>query len=287
MSHGCRVNVGKYWGGLRLKALTRENANVGFLASTDTKPSLYLIEKGRILQCMMRNLGILWCFRCQAHCWRLLFRQPAALEMRASRSLCHPRLTEEDAAFHAERTWIDFEHFADNWDAPQLTALDGSACLRCCVRNLRMSVASPLLLPSHAVFCLSLTILKWVFWRQPSFKAVSLKLKPEIPRHEFSLDADSPQLQTQQDYTAPTPDWALLGSPNEGFAPTETRKLRVRPRPILSEEKETWTNLASGLPINPLRVHYVLRIPSYLLFLWGSTLRELKVGDTHDIGLQM
>ena len=30
-----------------------------------------------------------------------------------------------------------------------------------------------------------------------------------------------------------------MGSPDEGFAPTETRKKRARPRPILSEEKET------------------------------------------------
>ncbi|CAE8735325.1 unnamed protein product, partial [Polarella glacialis] len=42
------------------------------------------------------------------------------------------------------------------------------------------------------------------------------------------------------DYTLATPEWALLGSPAEGFAPTETRKIRARPRPILSDNKEQW-----------------------------------------------
>lgn len=42
------------------------------------------------------------------------------------------------------------------------------------------------------------------------------------------------------EYTAATPSWALLGSPSEGFAPTETRQLRARARPKWSEEKELW-----------------------------------------------
>mmetsp|Transcript_378 Transcript_378/g.1267 ORF Transcript_378/g.1267 Transcript_378/m.1267 type:complete len:370 (+) Transcript_378:207-1316(+) len=42
---------------------------------------------------------------------------------------------------------------------------------------------------------------------------------------------------SSSDYTAPTPDWALHGSPGQGFAPTETRKLRARPRPVTSDEK--------------------------------------------------
>jgi len=39
------------------------------------------------------------------------------------------------------------------------------------------------------------------------------------------------------DYAAATPAWALYGSPGEGFAPTEVRKLRPRPRPVFSDEK--------------------------------------------------
>ncbi|CAE7400154.1 TYW1 [Symbiodinium natans] len=60
-----------------------------------------------------------------------------------------------------------------------------------------------------------------------------------IDFEHFADSWESAEL-TAQDYTSPTPDWALLGSPGEGFAPTETRKLRARPRPVLSEEKENW-----------------------------------------------
>jgi len=56
--------------------------------------------------------------------------------------------------------------------------------------------------------------------------------------------------QTEQlsalDYTAPTPEWALYGSPGQGFAPTETRKLRLRPRPAFSDEKRVPETLAGG-----------------------------------------
>eukprot|EP00927_Polykrikos_kofoidii_P077990 TRINITY_DN74874_c0_g1_i1.p1 TRINITY_DN74874_c0_g1~~TRINITY_DN74874_c0_g1_i1.p1 ORF type:complete len:476 (-),score=60.21 TRINITY_DN74874_c0_g1_i1:264-1649(-) len=40
------------------------------------------------------------------------------------------------------------------------------------------------------------------------------------------------------DYTETTPQWALYGSSCQGFAPTETRKLRLKPRPALSTEKD-------------------------------------------------
>lgn len=46
------------------------------------------------------------------------------------------------------------------------------------------------------------------------------------------------------DYAADTPEWALYGSPGEGFAPTETRKVRARARPAFSEEKLTWRQSA-------------------------------------------
>lgn len=39
------------------------------------------------------------------------------------------------------------------------------------------------------------------------------------------------------DYAAPTPEWALYGSPGQGFAPTEVRKVRAKPRPIFSTDK--------------------------------------------------
>jgi len=42
---------------------------------------------------------------------------------------------------------------------------------------------------------------------------------------------------TALDYAASTPGWALYGSPSQGFAPTETRRVRARPRPVFSEEK--------------------------------------------------
>jgi len=41
------------------------------------------------------------------------------------------------------------------------------------------------------------------------------------------------------DYTAQTPMWALYGSSQEGFSPAETRKVRARPRPLYSEQKDT------------------------------------------------
>ena len=47
-------------------------------------------------------------------------------------------------------------------------------------------------------------------------------------------------------YTRETPKWALLGSPSEGFAPTETRQRRARARPKWSEEKELWRAASSG-----------------------------------------
>lgn len=39
------------------------------------------------------------------------------------------------------------------------------------------------------------------------------------------------------DYASTTPSWALYDSPQEGFAPTETRKIRARPRPLFSTDK--------------------------------------------------
>lgn len=42
---------------------------------------------------------------------------------------------------------------------------------------------------------------------------------------------------TASDYLAPTPEWALYGSAGQGFAPTETRKMRGRPRPLYSDQK--------------------------------------------------
>jgi len=42
---------------------------------------------------------------------------------------------------------------------------------------------------------------------------------------------------TALDYAVTTPTWALYGSPSEGFAPTETRRVRARSRPVFSEEK--------------------------------------------------
>jgi len=39
------------------------------------------------------------------------------------------------------------------------------------------------------------------------------------------------------EYVVPTPSWALYGSPEEGFSPSETRKIRARPRPMYSRDK--------------------------------------------------
>eukprot|EP00929_Paragymnodinium_shiwhaense_P056998 TRINITY_DN28524_c0_g1_i1.p2 TRINITY_DN28524_c0_g1~~TRINITY_DN28524_c0_g1_i1.p2 ORF type:complete len:164 (+),score=29.75 TRINITY_DN28524_c0_g1_i1:407-898(+) len=41
-----------------------------------------------------------------------------------------------------------------------------------------------------------------------------------------------------EQYAAATPDWALYGSAEEGFAPTETRKIRGRSRPQYSSDKD-------------------------------------------------
>lgn len=48
---------------------------------------------------------------------------------------------------------------------------------------------------------------------------------------------------TAVNYALPTPEWALYGSPSEGFAPTEKRKVRKRPRPLYSAEKQPRVDL--------------------------------------------
>lgn len=57
---------------------------------------------------------------------------------------------------------------------------------------------------------------------------------------DFDVFADTWQTEglSALDYAAPTPDWALFDSPNQGFAPTEKRKIRARPRPLYSTEKD-------------------------------------------------
>jgi len=64
---------------------------------------------------------------------------------------------------------------------------------------------------------------------------------------DFDKFADTSEADgiTATDYASETPSWALYGSAEQGFAPTETRKKRARARPLLSEEKEGWRARAS------------------------------------------
>lgn len=62
---------------------------------------------------------------------------------------------------------------------------------------------------------------------------------------------------TALDYATATPSWALYGSPTQGFAPTETRKIRARPRPLYSTDKRPGLSrqgLASE-PVSPSGQH--------------------------------